>query len=152
MLKSLSNAPISFGHVLRTVSRHVDRAMAARIAAHDLTIAEYYVLRELSIDDGLTQRALSVRLNLTEAAMLLTVRAMLAKGLVRRRRDATDRRKINIFLSAVGKQLQGPLHDHALAVNALARSGLSDAQIATLRATLDRIDANFRTAALTTPG
>ena len=144
MLKPLRNAPISFGHLVRTVARHVDRAMALRVAEQGLTIAEYYVLRELYIDDGLTQRELSARLNLTEPAMLLTVRAMHEKKLVRRARDTNDRRKINVFLAAGGKRLQAPLHEHALAVNALARAGISDAQIVRLRTTLDRMATNFR--------
>lgn len=38
--------------------------------------------------------------------MVLTVRAMLAKERVRRRRDAIDRRKIEAFSSADGKRLQ----------------------------------------------
>jgi DNA-binding MarR family transcriptional regulator len=144
MLKPLSDAPISFGHLVRTLARHVDRAMALRVTEHGLTIAEYYVLRELYIEDGLIQRELSSRLNLTEPAMLLTVRGMYEKKLVRRVRDASDRRKINVFLAVGGKRLQAPLHDHALAVNALARAGLSDAQIVRFRATLDRMSSNFR--------
>lgn len=145
MLKPLSNLPISFGNLVRTVARHIDRAMAARLGEHDLTIAEYYVLRELFIEDGLTQRELSTRLNLSEPALLLTVRAMYEKGLVRRARDARDRRKLNVLLAAGGKRLQEPLHAHALAVNALARSGLSESQVAALRSTLERMDTNFRT-------
>jgi hypothetical protein len=89
MLKPLSDAPISFGHLVRTLARHVDRAMALRVTEHGLTIAEYYVLRELYIEDGLIQRELSSRLNLTEPAMLLTVRGMYEKKLVRRVRDAS---------------------------------------------------------------
>ncbi len=152
MLKSLSDTPVSFGHLVRTLARHVDRAMALRVAEFGLTIAEYYVLRELYIDDGLTQRALSARLNLTEPAMLLTVRGMSEKKLVRRARDADDRRKINVFLAAGGKRLRRPLHDHALAVNAVARTGLSDAQIVRFRSTLDRMASNFRTSGGTSLG
>lgn len=135
--------PISFGHRVRTVARRIDRAMLARIGRYGLTMPHYYVLRELFNEEGLTQRELSDRLNLTEAASVVTLARMERLGLVLRTRDPADRRKINVYLSPKARKLRGPLHRHALEVNALAREGLSDTDILRFRAILDRMDRNL---------
>jgi MarR family transcriptional regulator, organic hydroperoxide resistance regulator len=135
--------PISFGHRVRTVARRIDRAMLARISRYGLTMPHYYVLRELFNEEGLTQRELSDRLNLTEAASVVTLQRMEQLGLILRARDPADRRKMNVYLSPKARKLRIPLHRHALEVNALARKGLSDADILRFRAILDHMDQNL---------
>jgi hypothetical protein len=50
---------------------------------------------------------------------------------------------MNVYLSPKARKLRGPLHRHALKVNALARKGLSDADILRFRAILDHMDENL---------
>lgn len=137
---------ISFGYHVRALARHIDRAMAQRFSAHGVTLPQYHILRELFEEEGITQRELSLRLDATEPATLLTLRRMEANGLVLRLRDDDDRRKIGVFLTAKSKRLRTVLRARAREVNALARSGLSDAQIAQFRAILDRMDQNLHAA------
>lgn len=136
-------APISFGHRVRTLARRIDRAMLARIARYGITMPQYYVLRELFIEEGLTQRELSDRLNLTEAASVAALARMEEAGLILRVRDKDDRRKINVYLAPKARKLRAPLHRRALEVNALAREGLSDADIVRFRAILDHMERNL---------
>jgi DNA-binding MarR family transcriptional regulator len=145
-MQAIASEPVSFGHRIRTVARRIDRAMLDRIARHGLTLPQYYVLRELFVEEGITQRELSARLNATEPGTVVTLRRMEAAGLVVRTRDGRDRRKINVSLSPKGKALRGALQQRAGEVNALMRRGLSEADVARFRALLDRIDDNLRSA------
>jgi MarR family transcriptional regulator, organic hydroperoxide resistance regulator len=135
--------PISFGHRVRTLARRIDRAMLTRVGRYGLTMPQYYVLRELYIEEGITQRELSDRLNLTEAASVAALARMEQTGLILRVRDTVDRRKINVYLSPKARKLRAPLHRHALDVNALARDGLSDADIMRFRTIIDHMERNL---------
>ena len=81
---------------------------------------------------------------MVEPTTVTAVNAMEKSGFVRRSRDATDRRKVNVFLTPAGRALQSRLLPHAKAVNELAAAGLSAQEVATLRAILDRVRANLR--------
>lgn len=135
---------ISFGYQIRTLARRIDRAMAQRMAPYGVTLPQYYILRELFNEDGVTQRELSARLEATEPATLVTLRRMEENGLVLRVRDAADRRKIGVYLTRKGKRLRTILREHARDVNAIARGGLSEADIVRFRAILDRMGENVQ--------
>jgi DNA-binding MarR family transcriptional regulator len=135
---------ISFGYQIRVLARRIDRAMAQRMAPHGVTLPQYYILRELFREDGITQRELSARLEATEPATLVTLRRMEENGLVLRARDTVDRRKIAVYLTRKGKRLRTLLREHARDVNALARGRLTDEDIARFRAILDRMSQNVQ--------
>ena len=118
--------------------------MLDRLTAHGLTVPQYHLLRELFGEEGITQRELSLRLSTTEPAVLGTLRRLEEQGLVRRERDAHDRRKINVRLAPRGRALRRPLHAHALRLNAVMRRGLSEAEVRQFRTLLERVDANLR--------
>lgn len=117
--------------------------MLQSIARHGLTLPQYYLLRELFVEEGLTQRELSERLNTTEAATVLTLRGMEEAGLVERVRDAADRRKMRVSLAARGRRLRSALQRRATEVNAAMRRGLRDDEVARFRAILDHIERNL---------
>jgi MarR family transcriptional regulator, organic hydroperoxide resistance regulator len=137
-------ATLSFGNRVRALARRIDRAMLERIASHGLTVPQYHVLRELFGEEGITQRELSVRLSTTEPAVLGTLRRMEEQGLVRRERDPSDRRKINVSLAPRGRALRKPLRAHASRLNAAMRRGLSATEVRQFRALLARIEANLQ--------
>ncbi len=120
--------------------------MLGRLAAHGLTVPQYHALRELFAEEGITQRELSVRLSTTEPAILGTLRRLERQGLVRRDRDGTDRRKINVSLAAGGHELREPLQAHAQHLNAAMRTGLSDTEVRQFSALLERIESNLAAA------
>jgi DNA-binding MarR family transcriptional regulator len=118
--------------------------MAQRMAPYGVTLPQYYILRELFREDGVTQRELSARLDATEPATLVTLRRMEDNGLVVRVRDTADRRKIGVYLTRRGKRLREVLREHARDVNAIARGDLSDDDVARFRAILDRMTRNVQ--------
>ena len=136
-------ATVSFGNRVRALARRIDRAMLERVAAHGLTLPQYHVLRELFGEEGITQRELSARLSTTEPAVLGTLRRMEEQGLVRRERDASDRRRINVTLAPRGRALREPLHAHAQRLNTAMGRGLSEDEVRQFRTLLERIEANL---------
>ena len=59
-------------------------------------------------------------------------------------RNATDRRKINVFLTPAGAALERPLMACAAKANRQARRGLTDAELATVFRHVGRIIENLR--------
>jgi len=133
----------SLGYLVRDTYRAFTRELESRIAREGVSIGQWYFLRALWEEDGLTQRELSRRVSMMEPTTVTAVNAMESRGLVRRERDADDRRKFKVVLTTKGRQLESKLLPCAKSVNELAAKGLSEDEIATLRRLLDRARANL---------
>jgi len=133
----------SLGYLVRDTFRAFTRELETRIAAEGVSIGQWYFLRALWEEDGLTQRELSRRVGMMEPTTVTAVNSMEAKGLVRRERDASDRRKMKIVLTPHGRGLKAKLLPCAKAVNELAAEGLSEEEVATLRRLLGRARRNL---------
>lgn len=143
-LVALDEKPSQLAHQIRTVARHLDQVMSQRVRRYDLTMPQFYVLRELFNEEGITQRELSTRLNAAEPTTLVTLRRMEHCGLVLRVRDTSDGRKVNLYLAPKGKQLRTALRKHSIEVFASMRRGLTEAKISQLRTILDHLDNNLK--------
>lgn len=106
---------------------------------HGITLGMWYFLRVLWEEDGLSQRELSDRVGTMEPTTLEAIRAMEAKGLVRRERDANDGRKRLVFLTEQGRALEELLLPLAQALVQEAACNLSDEEIDTLRELLLKV-------------
>jgi DNA-binding MarR family transcriptional regulator len=139
----------SLGYLVRDTFRAFTRELESRIVAEaEVSIGHWYFLRALWEEDGLNQRELSRRVGMMEPTTVTAVNGMEAKGLVRRDRDAADRRKMNVFLTPEARRLKNRLLPCAKAVNELAAQGLSESEVAALRALLERVRGNLAAAAL----
>lgn len=70
---------------------------------HDLTVAEYGLLRMVENHPGVTAADAASRLLLTRPAIAQMVKALEAKGMLARERDAGDARKMHLTLSRSGQ-------------------------------------------------
>lgn len=122
----------SVGYQIRLTHRLIQRALQARIERHGVTLGMWYYLRVLWDDDGLTQRELSRRIGTMEPTTLSAIAAMEQEGLVRRERNAADRRKINIFLTEKGRDLEALLLPAGIEVVGVATRAFSTREIDTL--------------------
>ena len=129
--------------LLRDSHRAVSRGLAARIAAHGVSIGQWYFLRALWEEDGLTQRELSHRVGMMEPTTVTALNGMEKRGLVERVRNARDRRKMNIFLTEKGRSLRGKLVPVEESINELAVRGMNDAERAQFEHALRRVLANL---------
>lgn len=112
--------------LVSVAARLFSRALQARFAQHEVSAGQWPLLLYLWDQDGLSQKQLSRRVQIEEATTTRTLDRMERDGLVRRVRDESDRRRINVFLTEHGQQLREELVPYAQEVNALATHGLSD--------------------------
>lgn len=96
----------SVGYQARLTHRLIQRHLHQKIAPYGVTLGMWYFLRALWHEDGLTQRELSLLVGTMEPTTLSAIRTMEASGLVQRIRNDEDRRKINIFLTRRGRDLE----------------------------------------------
>jgi len=133
----------STGYLLRMTHRSFARAVQAEIAPRGVTMGMWYFLRILWEEDGLTQRELSQRIEMMEPTTATALRNMEERNLVRRVRNATDKRKVNIYLTDEGRALREVLLPYARQVNETALAGVSPADIACFRKVLSQMRVNL---------
>jgi DNA-binding MarR family transcriptional regulator len=115
----------SVGYQLRMANRATQRYLQVRIEPHGVTPGMWYFLRALWQEDGLTQRELSRRIGTMEPTTLTALAAMEKAGLVTRERDAQDRRKLSVRLTAKGGALKTELLPLAREVVEQATTGFT---------------------------
>jgi DNA-binding MarR family transcriptional regulator len=116
----------STSHLVGVLARQFSRALQARFAEHNVSAGQWPLLLYLWEKDGLSQKQLARRVQIAEATTTRTLDRMERDGLVRRVRDESDRRRINVFLTERGQQLRDELVPYAQEVNGLATHGLSE--------------------------
>jgi DNA-binding MarR family transcriptional regulator len=120
----------SVGYVVRDVHRAFSRSLQAKIAAHGVSMGQWFFLRALWDEDGLTQRELSQRVGMMEPTTVTALNSMERRGLVERVRNPHDRRKVNIYLTPKGRSLREVLLPCAAEVSDLATRGIDPADLA----------------------
>jgi DNA-binding MarR family transcriptional regulator len=133
----------SVGYQVRMTHRALQRYLQSKIAPHGVTLGMWYLLRAMWSEDGLTQRELSQRVGLMEPTTLAAILAMEKSGLVRRVRNRSDRRKINIFLTRKGQRLRVELLPLAKQVVGDAIEGFSAREVTMLLKLLKGIQQNL---------
>src|SRR5579859_8066008 len=133
----------STGYLLRKTHRSFARAVQKEIAPRGVTIGMWYFLRILWEEDGLTQRELSQRVEMMEPTTATALRNMEERNLVRRVRNATDKRKVNIYLTDEGRALREVLLPYARSVNDAALAGVTEADLAAFRRVLCQMRVNL---------
>src|SRR6185369_2839084 len=101
------------GYWLRYVSNQVSHAFAQKLAARDVTVAEWVMLRELYDHDpatpgerergSITPSDLAERLGMTRGAISKLTDRLAAKGLVLRESNGDDRRYQTVVLTKAGR-------------------------------------------------
>jgi MarR family transcriptional regulator, organic hydroperoxide resistance regulator len=132
------------GMLLRDADAAFNRYLTARLAAQGVTFSQFQHLRNLWVEDGLTQAELSRRIGIEMASSTAVLDSLEAGKLITRVRNAADRRKINVHLTAAGAALEVPLMTCALDANRRASKGLTKAEVARLFAIAGQIIENFK--------
>src|SRR5256885_10919566 len=90
----------SAGYLVRDAHRAFQKLLEKRIVAHGITRGQWYFLRVLWIQDGLSQRELSARVGMMEPTTVIALRSMEKAGLIRRARMSEDKRVAEVWLTA----------------------------------------------------
>ncbi len=133
----------SFGYLLRDTSRLLLRTLSKQIERHGVTLGQYFLLRELWEEQGITQRQLSARVGILEPSTVSALDAMENLDLVLRVRSKQDRRKIHVYLTEKGSALRNVLLRYALQLNREALAGIPAEEVLKVREILLRVKANL---------
>ena len=79
-------------HLVRLCARGFNRSLSRRLSGHDISFGQWVFLRILWQEEGLAQRQLSERANLTEPTVHTALIKMEQQGLIRRQHKEGDRR------------------------------------------------------------
>lgn len=107
MLESPKVSPLDahLGYWLRFVSNHVSHAFGVKVAALEVTVAEWVLLRELYDHDEIAPSELSARIGMTRGAVSKLADRLVAKSLIDRTTSDTDRRYQALSLTGEGREL-----------------------------------------------
>jgi DNA-binding MarR family transcriptional regulator len=128
------------GYHLRVVSNAVSQSFARRLAASEVTVAEWVILREMYANDDKTSPGVVAELTgLTRGAVSKLIDRLLHKGLVTRTESSEDRRYQEIKLTAIAIKLVPKLAQIADENDEKFFSALSQAERRHLMITLKRL-------------
>jgi len=133
----------TIGYLVRDVHRSLARSLQSRIASHGVSMGQWFFLRALWDEDGLTQRELSQRVGMMEPTTVTALNGLERRGLVERVRNVHDRRKVNIYLTPKGRALREVLLPCSIEVNQEATLGISKTEVTATMDVLRRMISNL---------
>ena len=136
-------APHDLGYQLKLVSQLTYREFQAQLEQYDLTPFHYLVLCCLWAEDGLATSGIAEKLKQLGATLTGVLDRMEERGIVRRERDAEDRRIWRVWLTEEGMALKGVLPPIAAATLEKCFFGLSVSDRQKLAQILTRIVTNL---------
>lgn len=114
------------GHLTRQCARGFNRALTRRLAKHDISFGQWLFLRILWKKDGITQKQLSEASNLTEPTVHTAIVKLESQGIVERRTQAGNKRKLHVYLTSKGERLRSTLEPLAVEANSKALGGIDE--------------------------
>lgn len=114
-----------------------------RIAPFGVTRGQWYFLRVLWNEDGLSQRELSARVGMMEPTTVIVIRSMEKAGLIHRVRSKDDLRRVGVWLTARGKRLRSKLLPVAREITRQAEAGIPEADLRLFRRIARRMTENL---------
>lgn len=145
-MKTGGNGEIFFGRRIGVIRRQMRRQLEAAAADHDITATQFQVLRRLWSGDGLSAQWLAREADVDAATMTGVLDRLQDKGLVRREKDATDKRSVRVMLTPKGGAMAEPLMVSVQGINEKALLGLTQAEQKELHRMLDQVQQNLEAA------
>ena len=133
----------SLGYLVRDANRAVQRLLERRISPHGVTRGQWYFLRVLWEEDGLSQRELSGRVGMMEPTTVIALRGMEKAGLIRRERSDDDRRITRVHLTPKARRLRDRLLQISQGVNDQAAESIDPGALAQFRGVIARMTENL---------
>jgi DNA-binding MarR family transcriptional regulator len=141
---------IGLGRLMREASTSFNRVFKAMLAPMGISYGQFQYLQGLWEGDGLTQTELTRKVGVEMAASTAILDSLEKRKLIKRVRNPSDRRKIDVYLTAAGAGLKDQLLACAIDANKLARQGVSDASMMALFDTLGQVIRNLENAPMLT--
>jgi DNA-binding MarR family transcriptional regulator len=133
----------TIGFLIGALLRRKRLAFGALLEPYHVTPRQFAVLSRLWQEDGLALTDLARRLYADPSSLSRTLVLMERAGLLRRQRDADDRRVFSLRLSPQGRRLKRRLRSRVQAHEAEMIQGLSPAEIELVAGAMRRMLENL---------
>jgi DNA-binding MarR family transcriptional regulator len=138
---TVGKEPVSL--LIGAARRRMKRAVTERVRTHGLTSQQFWVLVHIDEVEGASLSEVATRLRIDVPTTSRAVTALLARKLVRAEGDTSDRRRLRLKLSPLGKEKIAPMRALAAELRGATVAGLSREEEETLRSLLRKIIANL---------
>ena len=138
------NEADEFAFLLEEVPRVLRKAFDASIVQFGLSRTQWRTLAYLIKTEGMTQTELAKCLELERATIGLTIDRLEKLEFVERRPAEKDRRVWRIFLRQKAIDIIPELREEASGVYQIMFKGISKADVATLRSTMEKMARNLK--------
>jgi DNA-binding MarR family transcriptional regulator len=100
-------------YLLSDAERRVNRGLAAGLAADDVSVEQWRIVRALSDGHGHSMSDLAEAVLMPHPTLTKAVDRLVDDALVYRRQDGADRRRVAVYLSDLGRDLVTRLNRRA---------------------------------------
>lgn len=129
--------------LVRLAARAFNRSLQIRLSTEGVSFGQWIFLRILWSEEGVSQRDLSQKANLTEPTTHTALLRMEELGLITRRNVDGNKRKLHAFLTKKGRRARQVLEPLALEVNNISVEGLTEDEVLVLRRALVTVIRNL---------
>jgi DNA-binding MarR family transcriptional regulator len=138
---ALTDRSLSF--LVRQAHRAFVARLADRLLPHQISVAEWAVLRMLWQQEGLTQVGLADRMRVRKASLTPVLSTLERKGFLRRTQRGEDLRKYHLFLTRHGRELEVTLLPIGAVINRRALAGIDPEEAGLAVRLLEKVIANL---------
>ena len=142
-LRTAPHPKVTVGFVLSDVARLLRRNFNRRVQSLGLTQAQWMLLARIARQQGARQAQLAEVLEMQPISVARLIDRMEAAGWVERRKDPTDRRAVNVYLTKKAEPILDKMWDRADETQAVALAGLAPAARNELMKALETIRENL---------
>lgn len=135
--------PKSLGYRIRSLAMQISRRFGEKLEALNVTTTHWLVLCRLWHEDGIPVSEISSYIELEGGSLAGVLERMEDRGLIRRRPDNADKRRMLVFLTDEGDRLFNVLPEIALANCGLCTAGLSEDDVQFFTRTLNTLIVNL---------
>ncbi|ARK29932.1 MarR family winged helix-turn-helix transcriptional regulator [Halalkalibacter krulwichiae] len=121
-----SHEKMWFGTLFRRISLNLTNMIDHQMADRGITSSQYWILKLLWENDGVTQKELVTELSVKPASLTGMIDSMVEKGWVKRSLDPTDARVKRIYLTSSGRDLEADAIKIITACEEILCEGLSE--------------------------
>ncbi|HEY0297253.1 MAG TPA: MarR family transcriptional regulator [Bordetella sp.] len=126
-------------YLINRTATQINRRLLDILDQHGLTMTHWRVLAFLSRQDDLSIGELAQATMTEQSTLSRSLRALEARGYVRRRASSTDTRAVHVHLEPQGRKAFESMLAPALELEAVYMEGISDRDRQTLRKLLQRV-------------
>jgi DNA-binding MarR family transcriptional regulator len=133
----------SSAYLARQANRALQRVLEMRIASSGIKRGQWYFLRVLWEEDGLSQRELSARVGTKEPTAVIALKSMEKAGFISRVRSKEDSRRAHVWLTPKAKRMRDRMLGVVQSITRDAEKDISKADLRTFRRVAEQMIGNL---------